>query len=99
MLRLIRRTTEVGEAAGLDVCVCGEMASQPLTAYALVGLGVRQLSVAARSVPVVKRLIRGISVRDAQLAATAAMEASTAAEAEAELRQRLRHTLGAVSFL
>ena len=33
---------------GLEVAVCGEMASQPLMAFALIGLGVRQLSVAPR---------------------------------------------------
>ena len=43
----------------LDVAVCGEMASQPLMAFALIGLGVRQLSVAPRSVPLVKRIVRG----------------------------------------
>jgi phosphoenolpyruvate-protein phosphotransferase (PTS system enzyme I) len=99
VLRLIRRTVEVGDAAGLEVCVCGEMASQPLMAYALLGLGVRQLSVAPRSVPVVKRLVRGISVSDAEVAVAAALEAPTAAAAEAELRQRLRQALGPVSFL
>ena len=44
----------------IDVAVCGEMASQPLMAFALIGLGVRQLSVAPRSVPLVKRIVRGI---------------------------------------
>ena len=39
------------------------MASQPLMAFALIGLGVRQLSVAPRSVPLVKRIVRGISRR------------------------------------
>ena len=50
-------------AAGLEVAVCGEMASQPLMAFALIGLGVRQLSVAPRAVPLVKRIVRGISVQ------------------------------------
>jgi phosphoenolpyruvate-protein phosphotransferase (PTS system enzyme I) len=99
VLRLIRRTVEVGDAAGLEVCVCGEMASQPLMAYALLGLGVRQLSVAPRSVPIVKRLVRGISVSDAEGAAAAALQAPTAAAAEEELRHRLRRSLGPVSFL
>ena len=42
--------------------MCGEMASQPLMAFALIGLGVRSLSVAPRSVPLVKRIVRGVSV-------------------------------------
>ncbi|HEY9480559.1 MAG TPA: phosphoenolpyruvate--protein phosphotransferase, partial [Gemmatimonadaceae bacterium] len=60
VLRLIERTVEVGGAHGIGVTVCGEMASEPLMAFALIGLGVRQLSVAPRAVPLVKRLVRGI---------------------------------------
>ena len=50
------------------------MASQPLMAFALIGLGVRQLSVAPRSVPLVKRIVRGISVEAAEEAANAAVD-------------------------
>jgi phosphotransferase system enzyme I (PtsI) len=65
VLRLIHRIAEVGTEHGIDVGVCGEMASQPLMAYALVGLGVRQLSVAPRTVARMKRVVRGISARAA----------------------------------
>src|SRR5215813_13751591 len=78
VLRLIRRTIFTADQHLLDSAVCGEMASQPLMAFALIGLGVRQLSVAPRSVPLVKRIVRGISVAAAQEAANAAAEASTA---------------------
>lgn len=94
VLRLIRRTVEVGEQAGLEVAVCGEMASQPLMAFALVGLGLRQLSVAPRSVPLMKRLIRGISVKLAEEAAQAALRAPTASTARKELHSRLRAAIG-----
>jgi len=94
VLRLIRRITDVGIERGLDVGVCGEMASQPLMAYALVGLGVRQLSVAPRSVARMKRVVRRITVRAATEAADEAMQASTAARAEAILRERLLGELG-----
>ena len=99
VLRLIKRTVSVGEAAGLDVGVCGEMASQPLMAFALIGLGVRQLSVSPRSVPLVKRIVRGISVRLAEEAAAAALTSPTAAVARRELVGRLRMALPELSFL
>ncbi len=98
VLRLIRRIVDMGEQAGLDVAVCGEMASQPLMAYALLGLGVRQLSVAPRSLPLVKRIVRSVSVREAEVAATAALHAATAAEAEEELLRRLREAIGDLSL-
>lgn len=90
VLRLIKRTVEVGEHAALDVAVCGEMASQPLMAFALIGLGVRQLSVSPRSVPLVKRIVRGISVALAEEAAAAALASPSAAAASRELGSRLR---------
>jgi phosphotransferase system enzyme I (PtsI) len=99
VLRLIRRTLEVGTAHRLEVTVCGEMASQPLTAYALLGLGLRQLSVSPRSVGLVKRIIRGISASDAASAVAEALEARTAAAAEELLARRLTAIVGDVPFL
>ena len=94
VLKLIRRTAFTAKQNNLDIAVCGEIASQPLMAVALIGLGVRQLSVAPRSVPLVKRIVRSISVAVAEEAAQAAVSAATAAEAEAELRRLLAGALG-----
>jgi phosphotransferase system enzyme I (PtsI) len=99
VLKLIHRTISTAQKHGLDVAVCGEMASQPLMAFALIGLGVRQLSVAPRSVQLVKRIVRSISVEVAEEAAKAAVAAGTAAEAETELRRRLTGALGSEAFL
>lgn len=94
VLRLIARTVEVGQGAGLPVSVCGEMASQPLMAYALIGLGVRQLSVAASGLSAVKRIVRGVSTAAAASAAQAALAAETARESADILRRALRSELG-----
>jgi len=99
VLRLIRSTVEVGHARGLSVGVCGEMASEPVMAFALIGLGLRQLSVSPRAVPLVKRLVRGVSADIAREAAEAALAAPTAAAAEAELRRRLWAAFGDAPFL
>lgn len=95
VLRLIRQVADMGARHDLPVAVCGEMASQPLMVFALIGLGVRQFSVSPRAVPIVKRLIRSITVTAAHDAVTASMEASaTAREIELLLRRRLRVALG-----
>jgi phosphotransferase system enzyme I (PtsI) len=99
VLKLIRRTVFTAHQHKLEVAVCGEMASQPLMAFALIGLGVRQLSVAPRSVPLVKRIVRGISVKVAKEAAHAAVATGTAAESEAQLRHHLAGVLGGEGFL
>jgi phosphotransferase system enzyme I (PtsI) len=94
VLRLIKRVVDVADAQGIDVAVCGEMASQPLMAFALIGLGVRELSVSPRAVGATKRLVRGISTALAAEAADAALAARTAKDAEREVRFRLVAALG-----
>jgi phosphotransferase system enzyme I (PtsI) len=99
VLRLIQRTVRIGAENDIDVTVCGEMASQPLMAFALIGLGVRQLSVAPRAVPLVKRLACAISVADAERAATEALGARTAHDAERILARHLAETAAGDPFL
>jgi phosphotransferase system enzyme I (PtsI) len=99
VLRLIRRTVDVGTEGGLHVAVCGEMASHPLMAFALLGLGVRELSVNGRSIPLVKRVVRGVSIAKARDAAQRACDALTAEDAEAVLMAELRAAFGDAYFL
>ena len=94
VLRLIQRTVAEGAARGIDVSVCGEMASEPLMAFALIGLGIRQLSVAPRSVQRVKQIVRGIHTSVAAAAAQAALDAGTPGAAERLLRERLAAEIG-----
>ena len=99
VLKLIRRTVEVGRGAGLPVAVCGEMASQPLMSFALLGLGVHELSVNPRSVALVKRVMRSVSLESAREAVDRASEAATAEESEAILKEALRALVGDAYFL
>lgn len=94
VLRLIERTQRIGAEAGIEVGVCGEMASEPLMAYTLLGLGIRQLSVSAISLPSVKRIVRGVHASRAADAARAALDAGTAAAAERLLRAALESEIG-----
>jgi phosphotransferase system enzyme I (PtsI) len=75
----------VGKAHNIDVTCCGEMATQPVMALALIGLGVRTLSVSPRAVTLVKRLVRGISTDRAAAASLEALNARSAQDAEAAL--------------
>jgi signal transduction protein with GAF and PtsI domain len=74
------------------------MASQPLMAFCLLGLGLRELSVNPRAVPIVKRIVRGVSTSFAAEAAAAALASRTAREAERQLRFRLLAAFGDASF-
>jgi phosphotransferase system enzyme I (PtsI) len=95
VLRLVAEVQRVATSNGIETCVCGEMASQPLSAFALIGLGIRQLSVAPRAVADVKRVLRGVRMSAAVEAAQAALASGTAREVETLLRRRLRAELEA----
>jgi phosphoenolpyruvate-protein phosphotransferase (PTS system enzyme I) len=99
VLRLIRGTVEVADRAGLEVAVCGEMASHPLMAFALLGLGLRELSVSPRGVALVKRIVRSVSSERAYDAVTRAIDAPTAEDAESILRAELHAAVGDAHFL
>lgn len=94
VLRLIKQVQMTGAAHGVEVSVCGEMASHSLAVFALLGLGIKNLSVSPRAVPYVKRVVRGVRMEAARDAADAALSAGTAREVELLLRRRLRAELG-----
>ena len=87
IVRQLHRVIEVGKAAQLPVSVCGEMASEPLSAVLLLGLGYDRLSVSPPALPLVKWVIRSIPEEAARRAAEAALGAATAADVSAALRE------------
>ena len=81
VMGLIRSAVMAADAAGIELSVCGEMAGDETGALALVGLGVRTLSMTAPSLPAVRRAIREASVDDLRIRATAALDDGSAVEA------------------
>jgi phosphotransferase system, enzyme I, PtsP len=65
ILRALRDIVRKGNAAKVPVSLCGEMASQPLGALALLALGYRSLSLSATAHGPVKALILDLDVRKA----------------------------------
>jgi phosphotransferase system enzyme I (PtsI) len=87
IVRQLHRVLEVGRTAGLPVSVCGEMASEPLSAVLLLGLGYDRLSVSPPALPLVKWVIRTIPEEAARQAAAAALGAASAADVSVALRE------------
>jgi multiphosphoryl transfer protein len=79
---VLRLVDAVCRAAGEQVlvAVCGEAAADPLAAQLLVGLGVRELSVAAPAVAGVKQVVREVELAGAAERAAAALTASGPSE-------------------
>lgn len=77
VLRLVDAACRgAGEQA--PVAVCGELAADERACALLVGLGVRELSVAPPAVPAIKQAVRGIDSRDAAALAATALDAGSA---------------------
>jgi len=85
VLRLIQSVVEEANNCGRDLSICGEMAGDPLNTALLLGLGLRELSVAPGQMLEVKNAIRRTRLEDARKLATAALELGSAAEVEALL--------------
>jgi phosphotransferase system enzyme I (PtsI) len=65
VLGLIRSATEAATCAGIPVCLCGELAGDPRYTALLLGLGLRDLSMAASNIPRVKRRVRALDLEAA----------------------------------
>ena len=89
VLRLLKMVADAARAAGKPVSVCGEMASEPLSAFLLVGLGYETLSVAPPALPLVKWTMRQVSAARARAAAEQALAARTADDVLDQLRLAL----------
>lgn len=66
VIRMVRDVVQVARRAGIRVAMCGEMAGDPLYIPTLLGLGVDEFSMNPTSIPVVKRVIRLTSLKEAQ---------------------------------
>ncbi|MCC6162545.1 MAG: phosphoenolpyruvate--protein phosphotransferase [Acidobacteria bacterium] len=73
VLRLIRMVVRGARRHGRRVAVCGEMAADAALLRVLIGLGLREFSMAATSLRQARDAVRGLSLADAQDAALAAL--------------------------
>jgi phosphotransferase system enzyme I (PtsI) len=67
VLRVIRQVVQGAHQAGIEVHMCGEMASEPLYLPVLVGLGLDELSMPAIAIPRIRKILREIKRSDAEV--------------------------------
>lgn len=90
VLRLVKLTIEAGKKERVDVSMCGEMAGDPAAVFLLMGLGLRNFSMASSFIGPVKELVRKVSLADAIELSNAAMELSAAREIRKLVQERLK---------
>jgi phosphoenolpyruvate-protein phosphotransferase (PTS system enzyme I) len=83
LIRLIAQVAKAAAAADIPVTVCGEMAGEPMIAAVLLGLGIRELSMSAVSIPEVKAIVLQMAMPDTVLLVERVRNLPTAAEVKA----------------
>ncbi|HYI09668.1 MAG TPA: phosphoenolpyruvate--protein phosphotransferase [Thermoanaerobaculia bacterium] len=82
ILRLVKMVIDAGKRAGIPVEMCGEMASDPIYAIVLIGLGLEIFSMNPSSIPVIKNVVRSVRYKDCRRIAEMALQKKTAQEIE-----------------
>lgn len=90
ILRMIRHVVNTAKDAGIGVSLCGEMAGDPLCVSVLLGLGIEEFSMNARSIPLVKKIIRSLSVEEARADFDKVIKLYTADEVRTHILDKMR---------
>lgn len=85
VIRLVKVIVEQAQAERVSVSVCGEIASDPRIVPLLIGLGITELSVASRFLPLIKHVVRNTSKKNAEVIASEVLALKTAQEIQAYL--------------
>jgi len=93
VLRLIDLVVQAAGRNGTEVSVCGEMSGEPIYTMLLLGMGLRQLSVTPHNIPEIKKLIRSITLEEANQVAREALRLETARDVNNYLRDQTRRIL------
>jgi len=83
LIRLIGEVAKAANAANIPCTVCGEMAGEPMIAPVLFGLGIRELSMSAVSIPEVKATVRQMTQVETKALVERIRNLPTAAEVRA----------------
>ena len=90
VLRSIRRIIEAGNAAGIQVGMCGEAAADPMLIPLWIAFGLGEYSVSATSVLSTRKHLSLWSKEDACRLADSVMEMKTASEVYTTLQEAVR---------
>jgi phosphotransferase system enzyme I (PtsI) len=97
VVRLIRVIVQQAHHESVPVCVCGEIASDPRFVPLLIGLGITELSVASRFLPLIKHVVRSTSKKEAIKLAEHVLTLKTASEIQTVLVDHYRAGVGDAS--
>lgn len=94
VVRLVKVIVQQAASEKVPVCICGEIASDPRFVPLLIGLGITELSVASRFLPLIKHVVRKTNSADALLLAEEVLSKKTGAEIQALLIEYYQKGIG-----
>ena len=83
IIRMIGQVVRAARDAGIEVALCGEMAGDPLCVSILLGIGIDRFSMNARAIPLIKKMVRAIPMKQAKADLKKIMALNTAKEVRA----------------
>ena len=93
VLKMIKMTFEAAQRNNIDVIMCGEMAGDPINVPVLLGLGIRNLSMNAASIPVIKKMVRDIDMGKAEKTCAALFQLITVEEISRFIQEEFKEIL------
>jgi phosphotransferase system enzyme I (PtsI) len=90
VLRLIERSIQAAEDAGIPASVCGQMSGMPCYIPLLLGMGLRGFSVPPSSIPEVKQVCRSVTIAQCKEIADQAMRMDDAQQINQFLTRELQ---------
>jgi phosphotransferase system enzyme I (PtsI) len=97
VLRLIDMSIKAGDRAKIGVNMCGQMSGSTTYTQLLLGLGLRQFSVAPAAIPEIKRVCRGVTIPQCEEIARRALTMERAITIKSYLREELKKALPEVA--
>jgi len=93
ILRLLGGIIGTGIDRDVEVAVCGELCGEPIYTMLMLGMGLRELSLAPSMLPEIKKVIRSVTMERATEVARTAISMVEASQTEKYLHASLRQVL------
>ena len=87
VLRLLKSVIDNAHASGIPEGMCGEMAADTYAVVVLLGLGLDEFSMGSIAIPETKRIIRSVTLAEAEELAGAILEMKSQREVNRHVRQ------------
>jgi phosphotransferase system enzyme I (PtsI) len=66
ILRFLKLTIDAAHKKGISAAMCGELAGDARSTAVLTGMGLDEFSMSASSIPLIKKIVRGTTLKSCQ---------------------------------